>query len=465
MRRFNPFILSTVSFAALIASPAAAQETKSDKSPPQTLTSEQEIKSGEDAQSSTNTAVNRNPTTNEAITVTGTRIRRPNLESPLPVTSVGGEQFFETGDVSVGDKLAELPQIASTFTQANSTRFLGTGGLNLLDLRHLGTARTLVLVNGRRHVGGDVLSSGVSVDVNTIPADLIDRVDVVTGGNSAVYGSDAIAGVVNFVLKTDYEGIQLRGQGGTSRYGDANSYFISGLVGKNFAGGRGNVAVNVEYARRDNTFGAHRSWLRNALVTVDEDDGSNGIPDNRLFRDVRSALFSNTGTVRFAPASALGLGGTFGCGTGSNGIDYNCPYIFQPNGDLVPQTGEHIGVGPTGSFLGGNGEGFTSGHQIQVTPQLDRYNISMVGHFEISPALVPFVEGTFSRTDSVSQGGSGPAFISGGALNDAAAFLAHGGNREQLRIDNPFLSTQAHATICSVRAQEGRTCNGSTRFS
>src|SRR6476620_3802100 len=249
MRRFNPFILSTVSFAALIASPAAAQETKSDKSPPQALTSEQEIKSGEDAQSSTNTAVNPNPTTNEAITVTGTRIRRPNLESPLPVTSVGGEQFFETGDVSVGDKLAELPQIASTFTQANSTRFLGTGGLNLLDLRHLGTARTLVLVNGRRHVGGDV----------------------VTGGNSAVYGSDAIAGVVNFVLKTDYEGIQLRGQGGTSRYGDANSYFISGLVGENFAGGRGNVAVNVEYARRDQAWGAKRDWLRHALTVVDAD--------------------------------------------------------------------------------------------------------------------------------------------------------------------------------------------------
>src|SRR6476661_3687876 len=267
MRRFNPFILSTVSFAALIASPAAAQETKSDKSPPQTLTSEQEIKSGEDAQSSTNTAVNPNPTTNEAITVTGTRIRRPNLESPLPVTSVGGEEFFQTGDVSIGDKLADLPSIASTFTQANSTRFLGTAGLNLLDLRDLGTARTLVLANGRRHVGGDVLSSGVSVDVNTIPTDLIDRVDVVTGGNSAVYGSDAIAGVVNFVLKDHFEGMQLRAQSGFSTYGDAASYFISGLVGRNFADGRGNIAVNLEYARRDQAWGEQRPWLHTALTT------------------------------------------------------------------------------------------------------------------------------------------------------------------------------------------------------
>ena len=93
MRRFNPFILSTVSLAAIIASPAAAQQTKSDTPPPQTQTSEQEIESNTDAQSSTNTAVNPNPTTNEAITVTGTRIRRRNLESPLPVTRNGASTW------------------------------------------------------------------------------------------------------------------------------------------------------------------------------------------------------------------------------------------------------------------------------------------------------------------------------------------------------------------------------------
>jgi outer membrane receptor protein involved in Fe transport len=466
MRRFNPFILSTVSLAAIAASPAAAQQTKSDQPPPQALTTEQEIKSGADAQSSTNTSVNPNPTTNEAITVTGTRIRRPNLESPLPVTSVGGEEFFETGDVSVGDKLAELPQIASTFTQANSTRFLGTGGLNLLDLRNLGTARTLVLVNGRRHVGGDVLSSGVSTDVNTIPTDLIDRVDVVTGGNSAVYGSDAIAGVVNFILKTDYEGIQLRGQGGTSRYGDANSYFISGLVGKNFAGGRGNVAVNVEYARRDNTFGAHRRWLRNGLVTVDEDvgdepNGRNGIPDNVLFRDVRSATFSNTGTLFFGAGIGAANFANFNCGVGTNGVPYACPFVFQPDGTLVAQTGERVGTGSVGAFIGGSGEGFYSGHQIQVTPQLDRYNISGVGHFEISPALVPFFEATFSRSNSVSQGGSGPAFTNGSAFQDLFQFSSRTRhptrrNREQLYFDNPYLTQQARDTICGIFAARGR---------
>ena len=178
------------------------------------------------------------------IVVTGSRIRSPNLESAVPVTAISGEQFFETGQTSVGDVLNELPALRSTFSQSNAGRFLGTVGLNLLDLRGLGTERTLVLVNGRRHVAGDPLASGVSVDVNTIPSDLIDRVDIVTGGSSAVYGSDAIAGVVNFILKKDFDGARLRAQGGLSKYGDAGSYVVAGMVGKNFADGRGNVVLH-----------------------------------------------------------------------------------------------------------------------------------------------------------------------------------------------------------------------------
>ncbi len=91
---------------------------------------------------------------------------------------------------------------------------------------------------------------------NTIPTDLIERVDIVTGGNSAVYGSDAIAGVVNFILKDDYEGFQVRGQGGVSRYGDAGRYSLWRLWGTNFADGRGNIAVNLEYARQAERLGA-----------------------------------------------------------------------------------------------------------------------------------------------------------------------------------------------------------------
>lgn len=160
------------------------------------------------------------------IVVTGTRIARPTLSSAVPLTSVSVGELTETGDVSLGDALNDLPSLRSTYSQGNSTRFIGTSGLNILDLRGLGISRTLVLVNGKRHI--TALPGDYLVDVNTIPVDLLERVDVVTGGNSAVYGSDAVAGVVNFVLKRNYDGLALRGQGGVSSRGDRGSYFVAG---------------------------------------------------------------------------------------------------------------------------------------------------------------------------------------------------------------------------------------------
>ena len=171
--------------------------------------------------------------TGSPIVVTGSRIARPPLSSPVPLTTVTAAELTEQGDISLGDALNDLPSLRTTFSQGNSTRFIGTAGLNLLDLRGLGTSRTLVLVNGKHHVTaspGDYL-----VDVNTIPVDLLERVDVVTGGNSAIYGSDAVAGVVNFILKRDFEGFAARGQAGVSSRGDRPSRFISGTYGKNFA--------------------------------------------------------------------------------------------------------------------------------------------------------------------------------------------------------------------------------------
>jgi len=159
------------------------------------------------------TQTNEPPTSSAdtSIYITGSRIRKPNLTSAIPVTTIQGEQFFTTGQSSVGDSLNDLPQLRSTFAQQNPGLGIGIAGLNLLDLRGLGTVRTLVLVNGRRHVAADILNNAVSPDIATIPVDLIERVDIVTGGNSAVYGSDAIAGVVNFILRKSFDGLQLRG--------------------------------------------------------------------------------------------------------------------------------------------------------------------------------------------------------------------------------------------------------------
>ena len=194
------------------------------------------------------------------IVVTGSRIARPTLSSPVPLTSVSVGELTETGDVSLGDALNDLPSLRSTFSAGNSSRFIGTAGLNILDLRGLGTSRTLVLVNGKRHI--TATPGDYQVDVNTIPVDLLERVDIVTGGNSAVYGSDAVAGVVNFVLKRNFEGLNLRGQGAISSRGDRGNYFVSGTWGKNFADGRGNIAI------APNTLRLSRCTITSATISL-----------------------------------------------------------------------------------------------------------------------------------------------------------------------------------------------------
>ncbi|WP_242098332.1 TonB-dependent receptor [Sphingomonas sp. CROZ-RG-20F-R02-07] len=392
------------------------------------------------------------------VVVTGSRIARPNLASPNPITSVQGEEFFQTGQVSIGDQLNQLPQLASTFSQSNSTRFLGTAGLSLLDLRNLGTQRTLVLVNGRRHVAGDILNSGTSVDVNTIPTDLIERVDVVTGGESAVYGSDAIAGVVNFVLKDHFQGLEGRAQSGVSPYGDGAAQFASILGGKNFNEGRGNIAVNVEYAHQSQYFGSDRPNLASQTSFLQVNPtGSAGNPENVLFNDVRNASYSETGVVRFGGNALLNAG------TGPNGVFYYVPYQFTPQGNLVPLTGQRVGYGPNGSFIGGNGSNFRSGDEFQVQPQLDRVNVSLVGHYTFADAFEPFVEATYSHTTVFGSGSSGPAFLSGTTFGDSDP----GGsarNRELIRFDNPYLTDQARATILANRTAAGLATTAATQF-
>ncbi|WP_084583379.1 TonB-dependent receptor domain-containing protein [Sphingomonas azotifigens] len=392
------------------------------------------------------------------IVVTGSRIANPNLTSVVPVTSVRGEEFFQSGQVSIGDQLNQLPQLASTFSQSNSTRFLGTAGLNLLDLRQLGTSRTLVLVNGRRHVASDILNSGVSVDTNTIPTDLIDRVDIVTGGSSAVYGSDAIAGVVNFVLKDHFEGLQARAQSGVSTYGDAASQFVSVLAGKNFSEGRGNVAVNAEFAHQDQYFGSGRKYVADnaAFIQVlQPGSGTASTPERILYHDVRNAGYTNAGVVRFG-----GTNSPLNCGVGPNGVGYNCPYTFTTGGNLVPLTGQRVGFGPTGSFIGGNGNTFREDTQFQLQPRLDRVNLNLVAHYSFSDLFEPFVEATWSHTVVYGSGSGGPAFVSGTTLG--------GDPRERVRLDNPYLTDQARSLITAQLIASGSDpskITGATRFS
>ncbi len=180
-----------------------------------------------------------------AIIVTGSRIvRDANRDAPSPVQTLTMEQARGTGVIDVTEALREIPALSSSITIGDS---LGRGddpssaGLATLDLRGMGAERTLVLVNGKRHVSG--VSGTQIVDVASITSALIDRVEVLTGGASAIYGADAVTGVVNYVLKEDFEGVEVAGQMGISSRGDGATRDVQALVGRNFSGGRGNLTL------------------------------------------------------------------------------------------------------------------------------------------------------------------------------------------------------------------------------
>ena len=186
----------------------------------------------------------------EEITVTGSRIARDaNLSGALPVQSVGEQEIQMSGEFSIADIVNDVPALLSSTTSESSIDSGFADGANILNLRGLGSARTLVLVDGRRHVGG--VQGTASVDIGSIPMKLVERVEVLTGGASAIYGADAVTGVVNFIMKDDFEGFNIDANYGISSKGDGEQTALTATWGTNFANDRGNIAVSVDW-RQDN---------------------------------------------------------------------------------------------------------------------------------------------------------------------------------------------------------------------
>lgn len=183
----------------------------------------------------------------EEVIVTGSRIARDsNLTGSNPIQSVSAEDIRSSGEFSLTDVVNDIPSLLSSVSSEQSIDDGAdtSDGANVLNLRGLGAERTLVLVNGRRHVGG-VQGTG-AVDIGSIPQGLVERVEVLTGGASAVYGADAVTGVVNFILKDDFEGLEFGGNFGMSEYGDGEQSSMSVLFGRNFADGRGNFTAALD---------------------------------------------------------------------------------------------------------------------------------------------------------------------------------------------------------------------------
>ena len=184
----------------------------------------------------------------EEIIVTGSRIRRSVDDSIAPIATLGGEVFAERGYISVADALNEVTSIVPQRNLAPGTGATSGPGQQFPELFGLGTGRTLSLVNGRRFVTSSTGLGDAQVDSNVIPTGLIERIEIVQAGAAAVYGSDAIAGVVNYILKDDFEGVEFDAQYGQSKYDDYAQKQYRLTLGRNFAGGRGNFALNAEWA-------------------------------------------------------------------------------------------------------------------------------------------------------------------------------------------------------------------------
>ncbi|EDL48742.1 TonB-dependent receptor domain-containing protein [Erythrobacter sp. SD-21] len=283
------------------------------------------------------------------IVVTGSRIARRNVETAAPVAVVQDEEFKLSGTVNVENVINTLPQVVPGTTSFSNNPGNGTATLNL---RGLGATRTLVLVNGRRWMFYDTAQI---VDLNTIPSFLLDSVDVVTGGASAVYGSDALAGVVNFRLK-DVDGAELGGQYSITDRGDGARYEVHGAIGTSFADGRGNATVYGEYYNREEIFQGDREFSTFAIGAE-----TFGVP----LQQFGSSLLEET------RLTYQGDGTTDSDILNDNGLGF-----FQTPGDLVPYDGRTYNYAPA--------------NYLQL-PQ-ERYLIGGYADYDIGGGHTPYAE-------------------------------------------------------------------------
>ncbi|WP_312127598.1 TonB-dependent receptor domain-containing protein [Brevundimonas sp.] len=375
------------------------------------------------------------------IVVTGSRIRRPNIEAATPVNVVDSREIEALGTTNLADAMARQPQAGLGSSASSTTNSIAGQGMATVNLRNLGAGRTLVLVNGRRHVPGSAGSS--AVDINSISKTAIARVDTVTGGSSAVYGADAVAGVVNFITKQDFDGITFQ-----SQYGSAdgtNTYFGSVAMGRNFNEGRTNVMGALTYDKSEGLLRHQRDYALSSLAEIPnplKKSADDGLPSFIVARDV----YTNTQNNFFTPVIVTRLGDTPAFSL-----------TFTPDGQLTTFNRGQIvydGQGRAQAVSIG-GDGFRITDDMLRTP-VERYgaDIQLRHRFDASNSFINdvslFAEGKFFHMEASSQARNG-------TFADTTAGRATG-NAYRIYTDNAFLpaSLQPHLAGAPVEATTGR---------
>jgi outer membrane receptor protein involved in Fe transport len=316
----------------------------------------------------------------EEVVVTGSRIRQDAQNFANPVTMLSADAIVRSGETNVAELLAQSPALIGSTTgdrTAGSVPGFGEVGLNLLDLRHLGEDRTLVLVDGRRHVSG--LAGSAAVDIDAIPTDLIENVDILTGGASAIYGADGVSGVVNFRLKKDFEGITARVQTGTSEEGDGNNLYAALTAGMNFGDDRGNVAFAYEYNSDDRVNDQDRDFLRPPTAKYlfqnqDDLDDSPDLPDLVIYNDARYADSARMGAVD---------------------VDFDYLSDFEGSGGVYDRG---FVLENSGGYTQGGSSTPIDGYQGDLFPDLDRHLFNVLGHFDVNDSLTLSAEAKYVRS-------------------------------------------------------------------
>lgn len=340
------------------------------------------------------------------IVVTGTRVVRDGYKAPTPTSVLGAEQIAAKAPANLADFVNELPALSGSTTPRANVGSVSAGvvGINALNLRNLGANRTLILLDGQR-VAASTLTG--LVDINTIPQALVKRVDVVTGGASADWGSDAVAGVVNFILDKDYVGIKGQVQGGVTTYGDDRNYNIQLTVGTKFADGRGHLLLNGEISSNDGIRGiGDRDWYNYSKLFTNpayNATTNNTVPQLLVAPNAGFATATPGGIITASPAVAatgtlanalrgiyFGEGGAptqfnYGSVVSGNimvGGDYRYA-DFGRSGDLDPELHRQSAFGRLGYDVTDRVEFFAQGSYNRATTRVFTLNQFNFGNINV----------------------------------------------------------------------------------
>jgi iron complex outermembrane receptor protein len=359
--------------------------------------------------------------TGETITVTGTRVVRDGFQAPTPLQVLTEEDIENSSPTNnIADFVNQLPALAASIRPSNSRLELSNGqaGINALNLRSLGTVRTLVLINGRRSVGST--ANGV-VDINTIPQSLVQRVEVVTGGASAAYGSDAVAGVTNFILNNEYVGLKVEADIGITDRGDGFNYSTAVTGGLKFADGRGRLIVAGELAHTDGIFHVDRGWNHTGFVRIQNPlwTTTSTTQPRYLFRtEVGQANSTPGGLITRSEGATLNsLCGTY-FGPGGSVNEYQYGSLTFPSPLCSPTV---LNSQPSLN-QGGDWRVNDTGRRIGLNPEENRYGIFARLSFEVADWITLFAEASFNRQETLFN--AGPNLMTG--LGIAASNCGNG---------------------------------------